>query len=95
MTLVVYLLHFWYKFTCIANFNLDEFSNYGDYEYDYADATNLRNGRVKNEELHLETITNPYYGGNDYIEINGPTEEPIGLGRNVNTLKIVNNVYYE
>ena len=70
-------MHFWYKFTYTTKYNLDEFSNHGDYEYDYADATNLRNGRVKNEELHLERIDNPYYGGNDYIDINGPTAEPV------------------
>ena len=43
----------------------------------------------------MEAIKNPYYGGNDYIVIHGNTRTPEMPSDKIDTIKIVNNVYYE
>ena len=43
----------------------------------------------------METVRNPYYGGNDYIVVHGNASTPKMPSNKVGTIKIVNNVYYE
>ena len=45
--------------------------------------------------MQLETIQNPYYGGNEYLMIHGESRPHQETSEKVDTLKIVNNVYYE
>ena len=63
--------------------------------YDYADSRNLTNVKAKEEKIHLESMKNPYYGGNDYVVIHGNSCDQQPTSDKISTLKIVNNVYYE
>lgn len=67
-----------------------------EHRYDYAgvDNNNPRNAPTKQNLINLETINNPYYDSdNEYV--NDPNQNPQNAGSGVDTIKIVNNVYYE
>ena len=68
-----------------------------EHEYDnaIADSTNHNAGQTEENSLRLQTISNPYYGGNDYISLHGNDKPKNDDRKKVDTLKIVNNVYYE
>ena len=70
---------------------------YGEHDYDdaIADSTNHNAGPTEENSLRLQTISNPYYGGNDYISLHGNDKPKNDDRKKVDTLKIVNNVYYE
>ena len=67
-----------------------------DYEgYDYTDNRNEKNSNTNNETISLETIQNPYYDENEYLMIHGKSRTKLETSEKVDTIKIVNNVYYE
>ena len=68
-----------------------------DQEYDDAsvDDTNHNTAQTEENSLRLQTISNPYYGGSDYISLHGNNKHEVDGRKNVDTLKIVNNVYYQ
>ena len=68
-----------------------------EHEYDDAIADNTNHDSAQSEEnsLRLQTISNPYYGGNDYVSLHGIDQPENDERKKVDTLKIVNNVYYE
>ena len=70
---------------------------YGEHDYDdaIADSTNHNAGTTEENSLRLNTINNPYYGGNDYISLHYNDKPENGDRQKVDTLKIVDNVYYE
>ena len=71
--------------------------HYDEHEYDDAIADNTNHDSAESEEnsLRLQTISNPYYGGNDYVSLHGIDQPENDERKKVDTLKIVNNVYYE
>ena len=60
-----------------------------------ADGTAHNASQTEENSLRLQTISNSYYGGNDYISLHGNDKPENDDRKKVDTLKIVNNVYYE
>ena len=63
--------------------------------YDYATSGSDTNLNANNETMSLETIQNPYYGGNEYLMVHEKSKIQQETSEKVDTIKIVNNVYYE
>ena len=76
---------------------LGDVGYYDEHEYDnaIADSTTHNASQTDENSLRLQTISNPYYGGSDYISLHGNDKPECDDRKKVDTLKIVNNVYYE
>ena len=72
-----------------------EYDGYDENHYDYARSSTFSNLQAKKDTICLETMKNPYYGGNEYIVIHGKPGNRLTTTDKVNTIKIVNNEYYE
>jgi len=72
-----------------------EYDGYDENYYDYARSSTFSNLQATKDTICLETMTNPYYGGNEYIVIHGKPGNTLTTSDKVNTIKIVNNEYYE
>ena len=81
----------------LSHSNCIVFSEHDEYHYDSAGTSALepRNTRIKKLVTNSETINNPYYDGNEVLEMNGLRSNTPDQTNKINTLKIVNNVYYE
>ena len=72
-----------------------DYEGYDEKRYDNADSRSYTNPNANNEAMSLETIQNPYYDGNEYLIIHGKSRTQQETSEKVDTIKIVNNVYYE
>ena len=72
-----------------------DYEGYDEQRYDYADCRITTNLKADNEIMFLETIQNPYYAGDEYRMTHGESRIQQKTSEKVDTLKIVNNIYYE